>query len=190
MKYCHGTDSERKDLLWVWTNRFFIGFFTITIVILTGLSCYVVLAGEPSFVVLLLGVVIVASFPGLFEFVWRNGRYKINSEGITVLTRLKERTVSWNEVQEIGIFPVISDGHIIREYILIFTSERHRLLDDVPTLWRCWFNNDETLAIRCTDERLAEFEKALGKKIPEAVYNNWTNRYEIKQDEGRGRKAE
>lgn len=190
MKYCHGTDSKRKDILWVWTNRFFIGFFIITIVMLTGYCCYVVLAGEPLFVVLLLGVVIAASFPGLFELVWRNGRYKINSEEITVLTRLKGRTVSWNEVQGIGIFPVISDGHVIREYILIFTSERHRLLDDVPTLSRCWENNDETLSIRCTDERLAEFEKALGKKIPKAVYNNWTNKYEIKQADSTRKDAE
>ena len=104
MKYCHGTDSKRKDLLWVWTNRFFIGFFIITIVILTGLSCYVVLAGEPSFVVLLLGVVIFASFPGLFEFVWRNGRYKINSEGITVLPVSKNEQFHGMKFRKLGFF--------------------------------------------------------------------------------------
>lgn len=165
MKYCHGTDAKFKDLLWVWTNRIFISFFTITIVILICFSCYFGFTEEPLYVVLFPWVMIVGVFFGILEFVWSNGRYRINMTGITVSTLLKKRTIPWNEIQEIGIYPVISVGHTIRDYILIFSSKKYENLYSMLTLTRCWVASDEILAIRYTDERAREFENYIKKEL-------------------------
>ena len=189
MKYCHGTDSKRKNQFWVWCNRVLIGTFALFALVFVLAGCYFMAAGVPVWCsVFLWGFSVLLFFAVLHE-IWMNSRYSADTEGITVSTFLKDRRVFWNEVQEIGIFPVFQ-GRRRLAYIIIFTSERYKLMDSPIPLERCWANNDEMLAIRCTDERCKEFAYFLHRDIPTAVYNNWTNKYEIKQADRTRKDAE
>ena len=93
MKYSHGTDSRRKDLLLVWSNRILTGAMILFSLFLILTGCYYMVQGEPLWFPVSLWMVAGISALGIFDGIWGNSRYEIDEEGITVSTFLRERMV-------------------------------------------------------------------------------------------------
>ena len=189
MKYCHGTDSRWKDMLRVWFICVMTCTFVAVALFLILAGCYYMATGDPVWVCVFMWLMATVFIFGALDGIWTNGRYSVDAEGVSLSTFLKDRTVSWTEVQEIGIFPVLVSRNTSKDYFLIYVrgkNKDYQLLD----LTKCWVNSDDMLAIRCTDERLEELEKVLGRKIQRHIWNGSSGKYEIKQDDSTRKDAE
>ena len=164
MKYSHGTDSEQRDRLMVWANRFMAGLFIGMILLLIFFLIYFIVTGESLLFSLLSFVLIgIFTFPVL-DCIWSNGRYWLGPEGITVSTALSNRMTAWREIQDIGVFPVSIRPSVSKNYILIFLSGKNKKLPPI-TLTYCFIMDDEILAIRYTEDRAKELEQFLHKEL-------------------------
>lgn len=171
MKYSHGTDSRRKDLLLVWSNRILTGALILFSLFLILTGCYYMVQGEPLWIPILLWMPAGISALGVFDGIWRNSCYEVNEEGITVSTFLKERAVEWKDIQDIGIFPVLVTKATSKNYILVFLSGKNKKVPPI-TLTYCSLMRDDIFAIRYTNERAAEFQNYLGKQLKTYVIDN------------------
>ena len=171
MKYSHGTDSRRKDLLLVWSNRILIGTLILFSLFLILTGCYYMVQGEPLWFPVSLWMVAGISALGIFDGIWRNSRYEVDEEGITVSTFLKERMVQWKDIQDIGVFPVRVTTATSKNYILVFLSGKNKKVPPI-TLTYCSLMRDDIFAIRYTNERAAEFQNYLGKQLKTYVIDN------------------
>lgn len=171
MKYSHGTDSRRKDLLLVWSNRILTGALILFSLFLILTGCYYMAQGEPLWIPILLWIPAGISALGVFDGIWRNSRYEVDEEGITVSTFLKERAVEWKDIQDIGVFPVLVTKATSKNYILVFLSGKNKKVPPI-TITYCSLMRDDIFAIRYTNERAAEFQNYLGKKLKTYVIDN------------------
>ena len=171
MKFSHGTDSRRKDLLLVWSNRILTGILILFSLFLILIGCYYMVQGEPLWIPVFLWMLAGIFSLGIFDGIWQNSRYEVDEEGITVSTFLKERAVEWKDIQDIGIFPVLVTKATSKDYILVFLSGKNKKVPPI-TLTYCSLMRGDIFAIRYTNERAAEFQNFLGKKLKTFVIDN------------------
>lgn len=164
MKFSHGTDSRRKDLLLVWSNRILTGTLILFSLFLILIGCNYMVQGEPLWIPIFLWMLAGIFALGIFDGIWGNSRYKIDEKGITVSTFLRERMVQWKDIQDIGVFPVRVTKATSKNYILVFLSGKNKKVPPI-TLTYCSLMRDDIFAIRCTNVRVKEFEKFLGKRM-------------------------
>ena len=126
MKFSHGTDSRRKDLLLVWSNRILTGILILFSLFLILIGCNYMVQGEPLWIPIFLWMLAGIFALGIFDGIWGNSRYKIDEKGITVSTFLRERMVQWKDIQDIGVFPVRVTKATSKNYILVFLSGKNK----------------------------------------------------------------
>ncbi|MBR5343745.1 MAG: PH domain-containing protein [Oscillospiraceae bacterium] len=167
MKYVHGTDEKRHDMLMVWGNRalfalflllflFFLGFFVLLLTdVISG-------GAFEQLLVFLLALIFCAAayFIGLLGALWGNSRYSLDEQGITVVSVFRVRRVSWDDFEVVFVAPVFrgARSQTKHDYLILMISKCGALTRKL-TLSSCQWNDHAFLAVRLTEERRREFEK-------------------------------
>ena len=171
MKYIHGTDEKRRDLLWVWAHRG-AGVFLTTVfcalLILVALVLSVVFkemqcSGSEAAMLVCGVIALLLLCIGIFDVVWRNARYELSEKGILVSYIFKSLEIPWEKVKSVSVHPVdIFRPPSAKDYIIVQTS------DSPPESERrgfrlnlslCRIQRKKFLAIRWTEARMQEFGK-------------------------------
>ena len=98
MRYVHGTDEKRRDLVRIWTYRALFLFFLLFFLVLAAVFVLCVrelffspdpqgsphAAGE-YLVLVMLAVILVIFYWAMRGCVWRNARYTLDGQGITMI---------------------------------------------------------------------------------------------------------
>lgn len=164
MKYVHGTDKKSHDHLMVWGNR--VGFAIVLLTVLFLLWYAWVIAGwaftgSVEGILLLLGIILylTATLCGIYESVWRNAKYYLDEDGITLVFPFHQKKYPWRVFQKAFISQIRRGRTVIAyDYIILMISECGALTRSI-SVSNCWKYQSKFLAIRSTDERIREFSK-------------------------------
>ena len=145
----------------IWIN--WIGFiFQILVAIgLTATLFYISLREKadaifPLMIIILIGLVDC----GILDASWRNGRYEIKEDGISLKFLLNSRFVKWSDINSYGIFTImLTNTGAPRDYIVLFLSEERPVFP--VNLTYCSFHRKKMLTIRATPARVAEMKEML-----------------------------
>ncbi len=167
MKYVHGIDEKKHDLLMAWVNRLI--FVVILFVFLFFLSFFVGIliylfyyrGDKRALWGLLISIPgIAASLAGLFEAAWRNGRYFLNNQGLTLVYPLKSQFYPWSTFKKVFVSPIRRGERISStyEYIVLIVSDCESKMNSfsVP---ECWRYRRKFVIVRSSEARILEFKK-------------------------------
>jgi fumarate reductase subunit D len=169
MRYIHGTDEKRRDLLWVWAHRgagiFLTAVFCALLFIVVLVLRFIVIEKQCSrseAAALVCGVIaLLLLCIGIFDAVWRNARYKLSEKGILVVYMFKTVEIPWEKVKSVSVHPVdVFRSPSAKDYIIVQLSdsppeaERHGFRLNLSL---CRIQRKKFLAIRWTEARMREF---------------------------------
>lgn len=161
MKYMHGTEQQKKDVLWVLTNYIASAIFCLVVLGLCFFLLYDVSRGnrDPFGHMIIIGCVLAFNL-GIMDAAWRNAKYEIRDDGFFIKDIMAGRCISWSSIVSCGVFTVLMIPRgMPRDYIVVFLSENR------PTfpvdLTYCSIHRRKMLVIRATPERIKETKKAL-----------------------------
>ncbi len=165
MKYVHGTDKKGHDRLMVWGNR--VGFAVVLLAFLFFLWYARVIAGwaftgSVEGILFLLGIILylAASLCGMYESVWRNAKYYMDKDGITLVFPFHSKKYPWSTFKMIFVSQIRRGARTVTayDYIIFMISECGALTRSI-SVPSCWKYQSKFLVIRSTDERIHEFSK-------------------------------
>lgn len=167
MKYVHGNDDKKHDLLMVWGNWGLAVLFLLIFLFLLALFVSLLLhalshkGGEEIYVFLLV-LLFSAGMTLLFllQILWLNARYTLDERGITVVSLFRSRFVPWGDFPAVFTAPVFNGlrSSISHEYLILMISVCGALRGKL-FYTKCQLNEKHFLIVRLTDERQQEFEK-------------------------------
>ncbi len=165
MKYVHGTDEKRHDLLMVWGTR--IGLAVVFLAFLFFLWFGFMIAGwaftgSTEGILILIGIILylVASLCGLYDGVWRNAKYVLDETGITIVYLFHSKHYPWSTFQKVFLTKIRRGSRVVTayDYITLMISECGALTRSLA-IPDCWKYQDKFLVIRSTEERIREFSR-------------------------------
>ena len=166
MKYTHGTDQRKKDLLWIIPNYIAFAVFYLVVLGLCFFLLYDVSRGnkDPFGHIIIVGCVLAFNL-GILDASWRNGQYEIKKDGILLKYLVSSRFVNWSDIHSIGIFTImLTNTGVPRDYIVLFLSEERPTFP--VNLTYCSLHRKKMLTIRATPERIAEMKESIGPSAP------------------------
>lgn len=168
MKYMHGTDERRKDVLWIWANR--VGAIILivcssAVVLIVGLATIYykeVQCGWSMVAMVFCGVsTLLLLYIGVSDFDWRNAQYILSEKGIVIVYTLKTVEIPWKKVKSVSVHPVdIFRPPSARDYIIVQLSDSPLESERFGfrlNLIKCRICRKKFLAIRYTQARMQEF---------------------------------
>lgn len=167
MKYVHGTDEKKHDLLMVWVNRLMLCLFVVVLlffaILFIGIFISLLFCGGSPLLILALVFVLISSVAivtALLETVWCNARYHLNLNGITIIYPLRTKFYPWNSFKRVFIAPLwrAEKATIAYEYIILMISERNPFTHRISAP-ECWKYRSSFLIIRSTEKRIQEMKK-------------------------------
>ena len=124
---------------------------------------------------------LAASLAGLFEAVWRNGRYLLNNQGLTLVYPMKSQFYPWSAFTKVFVSPIRRGERTTSTYefiVLIFSGcKTQRKSSPVRERWRylsksecetkmnsfsipeCWRYRSKFVIVRSSEARIKEVEK-------------------------------
>ena len=167
MKYVHGTDNKKHDLLMVWGYRVLTFLFLLIFIIFFGLFVSILYyslshRGHEEIYAFLLCLLFSAGMTLFFllHVLWLNTRYVLDERGITVVSLFRSRFVPWGDFPAVFTAPVFNGprSSISHEYLILMISVCGALRGKL-FYTKCQLNEKHFLIVRLTDERQQEFEK-------------------------------
>ena len=173
MRYVHGTDEKRHDLVRIWAYRALFLFFLLFFLILA--SVFVLFVRELFFspdpqgsphaageylVFVMLAVVLVIFFWAMRGCVWRNARYTLDEQGITMIELFGSKRYPWSAFQAVYLSKIQrgSNDPVTHDYIILMISKCGALSRGLY-VDECRMYRNHFLIVRSTEERLREFEQ-------------------------------
>ena len=167
MKYVHGNDNKKHDLLMLWGFRALFALFLLIFLFVLGLFvsllCYAVShRGHEEIYAFLLGLLFFSGGTGyaLLQVLWLNARYMLDGRGITVVSLFRTRLFPWDGFRACFTAPVFNGprSRSSHEYLILMNSECGALTKKL-TVSSCQWNEKHFLVVRLTEGRRREFEK-------------------------------
>jgi len=161
MKYTHGTDQRKKDLLWIIPNYIAFAVFYLVVLGLCFFLLYDVSRGnkDPLGHIIIVGCVLAFNL-GIFDASWRNEKFEISDAGIQIKSITNKKVISWSSIVSCGLFTVLKIPRgMPRDYIVIFLSANRPVFP--VDLTYCSVHRRKMLVIRATGDRIAEMKNAM-----------------------------
>lgn len=167
MKYVHGNDNKKHDLLMLWVHRAVFALALLIFLFVMGLFVPLLLhalsnKGHEEIYAFLLGLLFTAGMTLFFlmQALWLNARYMLDERGITVVSLFRTRLFPWDSFRACFTAPVFNGprSRISHEYLILMISECGALIGKL-FYTKCQLNEKHFFIVRLTDERRQEFEK-------------------------------
>lgn len=169
MRYMHGTDEKRRDLLWVWAHRaggifllavFFVALFMV-VLLLSSIFIEMQFSWSEALMIICIVITLCLLCIGIFDADWRNARYKLSEKGILVVYTFKTFEIPWEKVVSVSVHPVnIFRSPSAKDYIIVqilASPHEYERLGFQLNLTVCRMQRKKFLSIRYTTARMQEF---------------------------------